>query len=77
MDSTDHLREFIDSIPALAWSAALDVFAESFSRRWLDYAGLTEECWSISAHPGDLSGMREVLDRSISKIVCAPGMLCV
>ena len=39
----DEARAFIDSIPALAWSASSDGFALSVNRRWLDYTGLTEE----------------------------------
>jgi hypothetical protein len=34
-DSSDQLRDFIDAIPTLAWSAGPDGQAESFNRHWL------------------------------------------
>ncbi len=38
--SERELREVIETIPVMAWSAAADGAAEFFNRRWLDYAGL-------------------------------------
>jgi PAS domain S-box-containing protein len=54
----DQLRDIINTIPALAWSAHPDGSAEFFNRRWLDYAGLsTEEAsgwgWTVVLHPED------------------------
>jgi len=54
------LREIIDSIPTLAWSAKADGAAEFFNRRWLEYTGLTlAEAsgwgWSSALHPDDVS----------------------
>jgi len=68
--STDQLRDFIDSIPTLAWSAAPDGFADSFNRRWLDYTGLSEETargsgWKVAVHPDDLPGMVKVFGQSL------------
>ena len=68
--STDQLRDFIDSIPTLAWSAAPDGFADSFNRRWLDYTGLTEETargsgWKVAVHPDDLPGMVKAFGQSL------------
>jgi PAS domain-containing protein len=55
--SADQLRDFIDSIPTLAWSAASDGTAESFNQRWLDYTGLSapESVWSRLGRGVDLS----------------------
>ena len=52
-DVDNEPRAFIDSIPALAWSASSDGFALSVNRRWLDYTGLTEEAalgwgWTVN-----------------------------
>src|SRR5580693_7083545 len=41
--SERELRDVIETIPSMAWSAAADGAAEFFNRRWLDYAGLTPE----------------------------------
>jgi formate hydrogenlyase transcriptional activator len=48
----------VDAIPTLAWSARPDGSVEFFSRRWLDYTGLsTEEAsnwgWSAALHTED------------------------
>jgi PAS domain-containing protein len=39
--SDRELRDVIETIPVMAWSAAADGTAEFFNRRWLDYAGLS------------------------------------
>jgi PAS domain S-box-containing protein len=54
----DQLRDIINTIPALAWSAHPDGSAEFFNRRWLDYAGLSMEeasgwGWTVALHPED------------------------
>jgi PAS domain S-box-containing protein len=54
----DQLRDIIDTIPTLAWSAHSDGSAEFFNRRWLDYAGLSAEAasnwgWTVALHPDD------------------------
>ena len=41
--SRHHLRLFIDTIPALAWSARTDGSAEFFNQHYLDYVGLSAE----------------------------------
>jgi PAS domain-containing protein len=56
------LREVIETIPCLAWSATADGNAEFFNRRWLDYAGLTADQargtgWTAALHPNDLNGL--------------------
>jgi PAS domain-containing protein len=37
------LRTIIDTIPAMAWCALPDGFAEFHNQRWLDYTGLSDE----------------------------------
>jgi len=56
------LREVIETMPCLAWSATADGNAEFFNRRWLDYAGLTADQargtgWTAAIHPNDLIGL--------------------
>ena len=58
--SERELREVIETIPSMAWSAAADGAAEFFNRRWLDYAGLTADQaqgwgWTTAVHPNDLN----------------------
>jgi PAS domain S-box-containing protein len=57
--SERELREVVETIPSMAWSAAPDGAAEFFNRRWLDYAGLTADQargwgWTVAVHPDDL-----------------------
>jgi PAS domain S-box-containing protein len=58
------LREVIETIPSMAWSAAADGAAEFFNRRWLEYAGLTADQargwgWTVAVHPDDLKPLVE------------------
>jgi len=58
--SERELREVIETIPSMAWSAAADGAAEFFNARWLAYAGLTADQaqgwgWTVAVHPEDLS----------------------
>jgi PAS domain S-box-containing protein len=58
------LREVIETIPCMAWSATADGNAEFFNRRWLEFAGLTAEqargtAWTTAVHPNDL---KELVD---------------
>lgn len=58
------LREVIETIPCLAWSAAADGAAEFFNGRWLDYAGLTADQaqgwgWTTALYPDDLNRLVE------------------
>jgi PAS domain S-box-containing protein len=57
--SERELREVIETIPSMAWSAAPDGSAEFFNGRWLAYAGLTADQaqgwgWTVAVHPDDL-----------------------
>jgi PAS domain S-box-containing protein len=61
-DSADRLRDFIDSIPTLAWSSSADGSAEAFNQPWLDYTGLSLDDalgfgWKAAIHPDDLPHM--------------------
>jgi formate hydrogenlyase transcriptional activator len=52
------LRTIIDTIPAMAWCALPDGFAEFHNQRWLDYTGLSDEAargwgWRAAIHPED------------------------
>jgi PAS domain S-box-containing protein len=58
--SERELREVIETIPSMAWSAAADGAAEFFNGRWLAYAGLTAGQaqgwgWTVAVHADDLS----------------------
>jgi PAS domain S-box-containing protein len=57
--SEQELREVIETIPSMAWSAAPDGSAEFFNGRWLAYAGLTADQaqgwgWAVAVYPDDL-----------------------
>jgi len=67
--SADQLRDFIDSFPMPAWSAATDGTAESFNQRWLDYTGLSAEeargwGWKAAIHPDDLAHLLDAFQRA-------------
>ena len=56
------LRQVIDAIPSLVWSARPDGAAEFFNQRWLDYTGLTSQeaeswGWKVTIHADDLDRM--------------------
>jgi PAS domain S-box-containing protein len=58
--SERELREVIETIPSMAWSAAPDGSADFFNERWLAYAGLTADQakgwgWTVAIHPDDLN----------------------
>ena len=60
--SERELREIIETIPCMAWSAAADGAAQFFNRRWLEYAGLTADQvenwgWTVAVHPDDLNAL--------------------
>src|SRR5882757_8863053 len=60
--SEDRLREIINTIPTLAWSARPDGSTEFFNRRWLDYTGLSAEQardwgWMVATHPDDVNAL--------------------
>ena len=58
------LRQVIETIPALAWSARPDGPAEFFNCPWLEYAGLSYDQardfgWVKAVHPDDLNRLME------------------
>jgi PAS domain S-box-containing protein len=62
--SERELREVIETIPSMAWSAATDGAAEFFNGRWLAYAGLTADQalgwgWTAAVHPDDLNALAD------------------
>src|ERR1700756_69042 len=60
--SERELREVIETIPSMAWSAAPDGSADFFNQRWLAYCGLTAGQaqgwgWTAAGHPDDLNAL--------------------
>jgi formate hydrogenlyase transcriptional activator len=60
--SERELREVIETIPCMAWSASADGAAQFFNRRWLDYAGLAADQvqnwgWTAAVHADDLNAL--------------------
>jgi PAS domain S-box-containing protein len=58
------MRLLLHTIPTLAWSARPDGSAEFFSRRWLDYTGLSAEeasdfGWTVAFHPEDRESLKD------------------
>ena len=53
-----HLRDVVETIPAMAFSARPDGSTEFINRPWLDYTGLSEKAhlgsgWQLTVHPED------------------------
>ena len=60
--SESKLRQVIDAIPAMAWSAHPDGGGEFFNQHYLDYVGLPAEYvrdwgWTAAVHPDDLESL--------------------
>jgi formate hydrogenlyase transcriptional activator len=56
--SEQHLREVIETIPAMAWTALPDGSIDFVSRSWLEYTGFSMDDWlaagwRMAAHPED------------------------
>ena len=69
--SERNLRLFIDTIPALAWSARPDGSAEFFNQHYLDFVGLSAEQasgwgWTSAVHPDDLDGLAATWQRILA-----------
>ena len=60
--SESKLRQVIDAIPAMAWSAHTDGSGEFFNQHYLDYVGLPAEYvmgwgWTAAVHPDDVESL--------------------
>ncbi len=60
--SESKLRQVIDTIPAMAWSARPDGSAEFFNQHYLNFVGLSAEQasgwgWASAVHPDDREGL--------------------
>lgn len=58
--SENHLREVIETIPVLAWTALPDGSKEFVNKRWQEYTGLSSEetagaGWQKTLHPEDFA----------------------
>ena len=66
-----HLNLIINTIPALAWSALPDGFADFFNQHYLEYLGLSQEQaqgngWAVAVHPEDLPGLLTTWQRILA-----------
>ena len=62
--SETSLKQIINTMPAMAWSAQADGSAEFVNQRWLDYTGLSAEQaqgwgWAQAVHPDDLGQLKD------------------
>src|SRR5215510_1751549 len=62
--SESKLRQVIDAIPAMAWSAHPDGTGEFLNQQYLDYVGLSAEQvrdwgWTAAIHPDDREGLTQ------------------
>ncbi len=69
--SERNLKQIINTIPALAWSARPDGSAEFFNQHYLDYVGLSAEQakdwgWTVAVHPDDLNDLIAAWRRMIA-----------
>jgi hypothetical protein len=74
--SERNLKQIIDTIPALAWSARPDGSAEFFSQHYLDFIRLPAEeasgwGWTVAVHPDDVSALAATWQRIMASE--APG----
>jgi PAS domain-containing protein len=58
------LRDVMDTIPGLVWSALSDGDVEFCNQRWLDYTGMSFHeikgwGWAAAIHPEDVTDLRE------------------
>ncbi len=56
----DHLRQILDALPILAWTARPDGSVDSCNDRWCEYTGLSRDQslgrgWTAALHPEDLA----------------------
>ena len=66
-----HLRDVVETIPAMAFSVRPDGYTEFVNRPWLDYSGLSEKAnlgsgWQLAIHPDDLDEHRSKWQASLA-----------
>ena len=69
--SEKELRDVIETIPAMVWTALPDGSNEFMSKGWTEYTGLSDEDskdegWETAAHPEDLEGHLEKWNASLA-----------
>ncbi len=69
--SEGEFRTFVDSIPALAWTARPDGWIDFYNRRWFDYTGTTFESqqgwgWVVVHDPDDLPRVLRLFRESLT-----------
>jgi PAS domain S-box-containing protein len=69
--SEEGLREVIETMPAMAWSALPDGSNTFVNRQWAEYAGLSDKQtvdsdWRSAVHPEDLSGHMDGWHQSLA-----------
>jgi PAS domain S-box-containing protein len=69
--SERELRDVIESIPAIAWTASPDGSNTFVNRRWAEYTGLSVEDstgwdWNLAAHPEDIGRYLEKWGASLA-----------
>jgi PAS domain S-box-containing protein len=68
---SEQLRDVIETIPAMAWTALPDGSSEFVNRRWAEYTGLSAEDmaasgWAAAVHPDDRQAHLEKWRASLS-----------
>jgi PAS domain S-box-containing protein len=71
VDAEDTLRDFIETIPAIAWAASADGSNVFVSRRWIEYTGLSALAsagwgWRVAVHPDDEPAFVDQWRRSLT-----------
>jgi PAS domain S-box-containing protein len=65
--SEEGLREVIETMPAMAWTALPDGSNSFVNRQWAEYANLSaEQDWRNTVHPEDLNGGMEEWSQSLA-----------
>ena len=70
LTNDQHLRDLIDGIPELAWTAKADGFIDFYNRRWYQYTGTTPAQmqgwgWKAVHHPDLIDSVMERWKRSL------------
>jgi PAS domain S-box-containing protein len=65
------LSSFINTMPTTAWSTRPDGYCDFLNKRWLDYAGMSEEealgwGWIAAIHPDDVGPMSELWQSALA-----------